>query len=107
MSLRSLGVRFFIRPARLFAPPSFPNATAAGFFFLVIVSIVTLRKRLRTGIMLKRLRRTIMSQQCRVALYARVSTFAAQSPEIQLCELREYAEKRGWQIVDEYVDHGV
>jgi DNA invertase Pin-like site-specific DNA recombinase len=32
----------------------------------------------------------------RVALYARVSTLAGQSPEMQLIELREYAERRGW-----------
>jgi DNA invertase Pin-like site-specific DNA recombinase len=43
----------------------------------------------------------------RVALYARVSTFAGQSPEMQLVELREYAERRGWHVVEEYVDHGV
>jgi len=43
----------------------------------------------------------------RVALYARVSTLAAQSPEMQLVELREYAVRRGWSIVGEYVDHGV
>ena len=43
----------------------------------------------------------------RVALYARVSTLAGQSPEMQLVELREYADRRGWQVVDEYVDHGV
>ncbi len=43
----------------------------------------------------------------RVALYARVSTFAGQSPEMQLVELREYAVRRGWHVVEEYVDHGV
>ena len=43
----------------------------------------------------------------RVALYARVSTLAGQSPEMQLVELREYAARRGWHIVEEYVDHGV
>jgi DNA invertase Pin-like site-specific DNA recombinase len=43
----------------------------------------------------------------RVALYARVSTLAGQSPEMQLVELREYAARRGWCVVDEYVDHGV
>lgn len=26
---------------------------------------------------------------------------------MQLVELREYAARRGWQIVEEYVDHGV
>jgi len=43
----------------------------------------------------------------RVALYARVSTFAGQDPEMQLRELREYCERRSLQIVDEYVDKGV
>lgn len=42
-----------------------------------------------------------------VALYARVSTLAGQSPEMQLVELREYAARRGWQVTEEYVDHGV
>src|SRR5712692_10931052 len=40
----------------------------------------------------------------RVALYARVSTLNGQSPEMQLRELVEYADRRGWQIVSEYVD---
>jgi predicted site-specific integrase-resolvase len=43
----------------------------------------------------------------RVALYARVSTLNAQDPEMQLAELREYAGRRGWQIVDEFTDQGV
>jgi hypothetical protein len=42
----------------------------------------------------------------RVALYARVSTLNNQDPELQLAELREYAGRRGWRIIDEYVDHG-
>lgn len=42
-----------------------------------------------------------------VALYARVSTFNGQDPEMQLAELREYSARRGWQIVQEYVDQGV
>jgi len=42
----------------------------------------------------------------RVAIYARVSTpdGKGQSPEMQLCELREHCERRGWQITGEYVD---
>ena len=40
------------------------------------------------------------------ALYARVST-ELQSCELQLRELREYAERRGWQIGSEFVDQGV
>lgn len=43
----------------------------------------------------------------RTALYARVSTTNGQDPEMQLRELREYAARRGWEIVDEYTDHGV
>jgi DNA invertase Pin-like site-specific DNA recombinase len=42
-----------------------------------------------------------------IALYARVSTSGQQDPEMQLLELREYAARRGFKIVAEYVDHGV
>jgi DNA invertase Pin-like site-specific DNA recombinase len=42
------------------------------------------------------------------ALYARVSTKdKGQDPEMQLTELREFAAKRGWQVVGEFVDIGV
>ena len=44
----------------------------------------------------------------RVALYGRVSTTdKGQDPEMQLRELREYCERRGWKIAQEYVDAGV
>lgn len=43
----------------------------------------------------------------RVALYARVSTLNNQDPEMQLAELREYAGRRRWQIVEEFTDQGV
>jgi DNA invertase Pin-like site-specific DNA recombinase len=43
----------------------------------------------------------------RIGLYARVSTLHNQHPEMQLAELREYADLRGWKIVGEYVDNGV
>jgi DNA invertase Pin-like site-specific DNA recombinase len=43
----------------------------------------------------------------RAAIYARVSTNNGQSPEMQLRELREYCQRRGWQIEGEYVDAGV
>src|SRR5260370_918959 len=44
----------------------------------------------------------------RVALYARVSTSnGQQDPEMQLRELREYADRRGWQIAEVYTDAGV
>jgi DNA invertase Pin-like site-specific DNA recombinase len=42
-----------------------------------------------------------------VALYARVSTLNNQDPEMQLAELREYAGRRGWEIVEEFTDQGV
>jgi DNA invertase Pin-like site-specific DNA recombinase len=43
----------------------------------------------------------------RVAIYARVSTHNGQDPEMQTRELRDYCERRGWAIEDEYVDVGV
>jgi len=44
----------------------------------------------------------------RVSLYARVSTMdKGQDPEMQLRELREYSERRGWTVVGEYVDVGI
>jgi DNA invertase Pin-like site-specific DNA recombinase len=43
----------------------------------------------------------------RVALYARVSTLNGQNPEMQLCELRDYCQRRGFVIANEYVDRGI
>jgi DNA invertase Pin-like site-specific DNA recombinase len=44
----------------------------------------------------------------RVAIYARVSTSnGSQDPQMQLRELREYAQRRELQVVEEYVDHGI
>src|SRR6267142_5773350 len=44
----------------------------------------------------------------RTALYARVSTSdKGQDPEVQLWELREYCQRRGFTIAGEYVDVGV
>jgi DNA invertase Pin-like site-specific DNA recombinase len=44
----------------------------------------------------------------RAALYARVSTVGhGQDPEMQLRELREYCQRRGWTIAGEYVDVGI
>jgi DNA invertase Pin-like site-specific DNA recombinase len=44
----------------------------------------------------------------RVALYARVSASNGhQHPEMQLRELRDFVERRGWQISSEYVDDGI
>jgi DNA invertase Pin-like site-specific DNA recombinase len=43
-----------------------------------------------------------------VALYARVSTAdKGQDPQMQLRELREYCDRRGWTVTGEYVDVGV
>ena len=42
----------------------------------------------------------------RVALYARVST-TDQNCEMQLSDLRKMADRRGLELVEEYVDQGV
>ena len=42
----------------------------------------------------------------RVAIYARVST-GEQTPDNQLQELRAVAKRMGWEIVEEYIDHGI
>ena len=42
----------------------------------------------------------------RAALYYRVST-RDQDPQRQIDELREYAQRRGFEIEGEYIDHGV
>lgn len=42
----------------------------------------------------------------KAALYARVSTTdKGQDTENQLAQLRDYCARRGWQIVEEYIDH--
>lgn len=41
------------------------------------------------------------------AIYARVSPNNGQDPEMQLRELREYCQRRGWQLAGEYVDAGI
>jgi DNA invertase Pin-like site-specific DNA recombinase len=43
----------------------------------------------------------------RAVLYLRVSTLDRQNPETQGLELRQFAIQRGFEIVQEYVDHGV
>ena len=44
----------------------------------------------------------------RVALYARVSTLNhGQDPEVQLRELREFCQRRGFTIANEFVDKGI
>ena len=42
----------------------------------------------------------------RAAIYARVSTLVGQSPAMQLDVLREFAARRGFEVVTEFVDHG-
>lgn len=47
-------------------------------------------------------------QSFRAAIYARVSTANnGQDPRMQTRELREYCERRGWQVAGEYVDIGI
>lgn len=41
------------------------------------------------------------------AIYARVSTHNGQDPEMQLRELREYCQRRGWEPAGEYIDAGI
>jgi DNA invertase Pin-like site-specific DNA recombinase len=43
----------------------------------------------------------------RAAIYARVSTTNGQDPTMQTRELREYCQRRNWEIEGEYVDAGV
>ena len=44
----------------------------------------------------------------RAAIYVRVSTAnSGQDPTMQTRELVEYCERRGWKVVDEYVDVGI
>ena len=48
----------------------------------------------------------ISKKRAKVALYARVST-DGQTTENQLQELRKVADRNGWQIIQEFVDHGI
>ena len=43
----------------------------------------------------------------RAAIYARVSTTNGQTPENQLAQLREVAAKADWEVIGEFVDHGI
>jgi DNA invertase Pin-like site-specific DNA recombinase len=49
----------------------------------------------------------ISRESVNTAIYARVSTLNGQDPEMQLRELREYCQRRGWTVVMEYVDAGI
>ena len=47
-----------------------------------------------------------MEAQTRAALYARISTSdGRQEVDNQLAELRQFAQRQGWEIVNEYIDH--
>src|SRR6201987_1251378 len=49
-----------------------------------------------------------MEKTKRAAIYARVSTVGAgQDPGMQLKELREYCERRSWEVAGEYIDVGI
>lgn len=49
---------------------------------------------------------SVTSKRMRVAIYARVSTKdKGQDTENQLIDLREFAERSGWEITREYIDH--
>ncbi len=48
---------------------------------------------------------TLNDDLMNAVIYARVST-TDQSCEMQLLELREYAARRGWKVISEYVDTG-
>jgi DNA invertase Pin-like site-specific DNA recombinase len=49
-----------------------------------------------------------VTQQLRVGIYARISTLNhGQDPALQTTELREYCDRRSWQVVGEYVDVGI
>ena len=43
----------------------------------------------------------------KAAIYARVSTLNSQDPAMQVRELEEYCERRGWRAVRAYIDAGV
>lgn len=46
------------------------------------------------------------NKEKRVAIYARVSTFEkGQDPETQLIQLREYVDRRGFELVDTFTDY--
>jgi len=48
------------------------------------------------------------SRKLVAAIYSRVSTVGhGQDPAVQTRELREYCQRRGWEVFDTYVDNGV
>jgi DNA invertase Pin-like site-specific DNA recombinase len=52
--------------------------------------------------------RSLRPASIRVAVYARVSTSNnGQDPSMQTRDLREYCERRGWQVTAEYIDIGI
>jgi len=110
---RSSGVRL----TRLLRPPFLPNATAAGFFFFGLVipisicmmipgeqltSCTALCKTVLMHSAMHSDQRTV-SANIRAAVYARVST-SDQTNAIQVRELKEYVERRGWALAGVYQD---
>lgn len=52
--------------------------------------------------------KSVSSSPLRAAIYARVSTIGnGQDPTMQTSELREYCERRGWEVAAQYVDIGI
>jgi resolvase-like protein/single-stranded DNA-binding protein len=85
-----------------------------------VLSVATQRSRKNTTTSGRRrislLHKLIVARRCRmtdtkpirVALYARVSTSNhGQDVTVQTRELKEFIERRGWQLVGEYVDLGI
>src|SRR3984957_7051840 len=58
---------------------------------------------------MKRLPRTLARQggdTMRTAIYGRVST-SAQDTNLQMREVRQFVQRRGWKVVEEYTDKGI
>lgn len=66
------------------------------------------RNRDRRVVDFVRLDLSLQGEAMKAAIYARVSTSNhGQDVSMQTRELREFAERRGWQIAGEYVDEGI
>lgn len=63
---------------------------------------------MRTGMSVTTSKQTSNKSTIRAALYARISTLNhGQDCEVQLRELRQYCQRRGFEIAEEFVDKGV
>jgi DNA invertase Pin-like site-specific DNA recombinase len=49
----------------------------------------------------------LRSDTPKAAIYARISTFNGQNPDVQTREIEEYCQRRGLEIFSVYVDRGV